>query len=125
MQTARWTTSFKDSQTGGVLDVSYGLSVLERDFDPLNDDGVATAEIFSDATGKTWWVSLEAPVRGPEQPPAGVDADDTASDGSQIDFLQLQGFQKAATDASLRMVFTSMFIDVVDRLRLLSGRDGR
>ena len=77
VQTAPWTSIVRDSQTGGVVDSTYGLSVLEPDFDPLNGDGVATAEIFSDATGRTWWVSLEAPVQGPEQPPAGVDADDS------------------------------------------------
>jgi hypothetical protein len=95
-----------DSQTGGEVSASYGLGKLDRVFDPLDGDGLATARIFSDETGSTWWVqaesqSMSAGRLGPEI-------------GSNLEFEQIQGFQRVADDASLRLVFTSVFIDALD-----------
>jgi hypothetical protein len=92
--------------TGGVVDRSYGLAALDPVFDPIDDDGLATAKIFSNETGRTWWLSLEsqAMARSPRGPEA----------GSLIEFEQLHGFQKTQEQATLRLVFTKAFIDALD-----------
>jgi hypothetical protein len=92
--------------TGGIVDRSYGLARLDPVFDPLDEDGLATAKVFSNETGRTWWLSSESQAGAPGRLGPEV--------GNSIEFEQLHGFQKVADRASLRLVFTKAFIDALD-----------
>ncbi|HEX7049939.1 MAG TPA: Calx-beta domain-containing protein [Longimicrobiales bacterium] len=93
------------AQEGGVVDVVEeigGLVVRPPDVGPT-----ATAEVFSNETGQTFWVSAQAPA------PDGLAAPDSAV-GSESKLGQVLRFRKDAEDASLRFIITQVQLEAID-----------
>lgn len=90
-------------QTGGVLDKlrRFGgqfVSVASSLGDPERAEG----NVYSNETGKTYWVWAESPLAG----------DGLAGSGAHLQ--QTQTYLKRADDATLELVITSAFIEAID-----------
>jgi uncharacterized delta-60 repeat protein len=90
-------------QVGGVVNetIDFGGLVLV----PPGEGPTAKAEVFSNQTGKTYWVSAQAP--------SAVLAPGNAI-GNSAELLQYQVFRKKDADASLQVVVTEAFLEGVD-----------
>jgi uncharacterized delta-60 repeat protein len=92
-------------------DFSNGVGFEQKDFGPLNiaptgHDLTATGEVYSNATGFTYWVEAEAPIGNLAVPTSRV--------GGRTRLLQTQFFRKSAPNATLRYVITEAWIEAID-----------
>jgi uncharacterized delta-60 repeat protein len=92
-----------NSQTGGVVEETYEYGPLSFDF---SGDMTATGEVFSSATGGTYWVYAEAPQ--------GSILDPLSTIGSRVSLVQRQGFKKKREDARLKLKVTKIFMRAID-----------
>ena len=91
------------TQIGGTVNetVEFGSLVLK----PPGHDARARGEVFSDAAGRTYGVSAQAPFS---------DSQSGGTIGSSSELLQFQLFRKTAPDAALRVIVTSAFLEAID-----------
>ena len=95
-----------DRQTGGIVDVVQPLGNLI--IMPAGVTPPAVAEVYSNETGETFWVSAQAPVAsGPLLAP------DSAI-GSAVYLGQVLRFRKTAEDAALRFVISAAKLEALD-----------
>ena len=109
-----WFTEHRadDSQVGPPANTLDDGPLLDsHDFGPLvvmptGRDDRATGEIFSNSTGRTYWVESEAPVGNLSVP--------TNTVGAEAHLFQEQFYRKRRSDASLRFKITEAWIEALD-----------
>ena len=91
------------SRSGGIVqdEFDYGRLVF-----PFRGDTRATGEVFSSATGETFWVYAEGPGG---QLPSGE-----GSMGNVVELVQTQSFIKDAANATLEFVITNITLQAAD-----------
>lgn len=92
-----------DPEPGDGVDLVHELGGIST---PPAPHGLATAEVFADETGKTFWVSAEAPSVN------GIDPDSTI--GSVAGLRQNWKFRKESPNASLRFVISGTLLELLD-----------
>jgi uncharacterized delta-60 repeat protein len=92
-----------NSQTGGVVEDIYDYGSLAFDF---GGDLTATGEVFSSATGGTYWVYAEAPQGSMLTPESKI--------GNRVTLVQRQGFKKKRDDAKLTLKVTKILMRGLD-----------
>lgn len=92
-----------DPNPGFAVDLVHELGSMTT---PPAPHGLATAEVFADETGKTFWVSAEAPTRN------GIHPDSTI--GSVAGLRQIWKFRKESPNASLRFVISGTLQELLD-----------
>jgi uncharacterized delta-60 repeat protein len=90
-------------QIGGVVRESHDFGPLV--VFPAGQDALATSEVFSSDTGKTYWVSTESPRANATQ----LDVF-----GSGAELVQSQWFRKLEPGATLRLVVTATTLETID-----------
>ncbi len=109
-----WFTAFlaDDSQLRlDSGDLNDGALLEQQDFGPLivapeGHDDSASGEIFSNETGRTYWVETEAPNGDLFTPNDMI--------GSLSHLYQMQFYRKRESDATLRFVVSEAWIDAID-----------
>jgi uncharacterized delta-60 repeat protein len=91
-------------QTGGVLFETQRFGGLT--FAPPGRDATADGEIYSSASGKTYWVETEAPN--------GDVLDPSSRIGSNALLKQQQRYRKRAADATMELVITDAQLEIID-----------
>jgi uncharacterized delta-60 repeat protein len=93
-----------DHLMNGVLfdQVEYGPMVLY----PVGWDSIARGEVFSDATGHTYWLSTQTPKAEP--------GDTLAVLGTETVLQQHHRFRKTEPDASLEFVISGLTLEAMD-----------
>ena len=93
------------TQVGGdLLDNTvhdYGAMLL-----PVRGDQTANGEVFSNATGKTYWVLAQAPFGSINNPDSQI--------GSLVRFEQAQSFTKLEEGATLELVITKTLLEAIN-----------
>ena len=93
------------TQVGGdLLDNTvhdYGAMLL-----PVRGDQTANGEVFSNATGKTYWVLAQAPLGSINDPDSQI--------GSLVRFEQAQSFTKLEEGATLELVITKTLLEAIN-----------
>lgn len=89
-------------QTGGIVSGAHDHGPLA--FLPAGTGPDATGEVYSDASGSTFWASTEAP----STPLAG------SAYASSVDLHQVIWFRKTAEDADLQFLVTGIQLEAVD-----------
>ena len=95
-----------DDQEGGVVDIIAEVGPMVTPPAP-DADGIATAEVYSNETGETFWISAQAPT------PWGLTSPDSTI-GSEVQLRQAWRFRKDEPNASFRLVITDLLVEALD-----------
>ena len=96
-----------NDQTGGVVDISREIGSMVHPLPIAVPHPIAMAEVFSNETGKTYWVGAQSPS------PYGLQAQDSAI-GSEVQFRQAWKFRKDSPNATFQLVISDVFLEVYD-----------